>query len=289
MKKKERRKTRTLLYLFYRSNRKFPITVANSELTTNINGNGRKSFLMKSYDEKSLNIASPCSWLKLGLFIAKTPPFFFHFVSSQLSKKCLGKKCISNPQFYRKIASGFNTFEAFPAAKRVHEGIEAIFLPYQKGVSGNFFVCYQLSCFLFTAGGQKLGIVGIFARQIFLKHCSNCAMKKWILPFPFISRALITRRKKKKKLAVATIDYRCADEENFVQWFENVKCCREAALHLLVKQIPPPDSWHQAHSDRCNFHPLMPALTLVSLLKRYLWFEPATARGDIGKRPCAHL
>jgi hypothetical protein len=25
----------------------------------------------------------------------------------------------------------------------------------------------------------------------------------------------------------------------FEQWFENVKGCREAALHLFVKQIPP--------------------------------------------------
>jgi hypothetical protein len=53
----------------------------------------------------------------------------------------------------------------------------------------------------------------------------------------------------------------------FLQWFENVKGCREAALHFFVKQIPPTDSWHQFDSDRCNFHPLMPALTLVSLLE----------------------
>jgi hypothetical protein len=44
--------------------------------------------------------------------------------------------------------------------------------------------------------------------------------------------------------------------------------CREAALYLFVKQIPPGESWHQVDSDRCNFHPLMPALTLVSLLER---------------------
>jgi hypothetical protein len=30
----------------------------------------------------------------------------------------------------------------------------------------------------------------------------------------------------------------------FDQWFENVKGCRERALHLFVKQIPPTDSWH---------------------------------------------
>jgi hypothetical protein len=54
----------------------------------------------------------------------------------------------------------------------------------------------------------------------------------------------------------------------FEQWFENVKGCREAALLLFVKQIPPTDSWHQSDSDRCNFRPLMPALTLVSLLER---------------------
>jgi hypothetical protein len=31
----------------------------------------------------------------------------------------------------------------------------------------------------------------------------------------------------------------------FEQWFEYVKGCREAALHLYVKQIPPKVSWHQ--------------------------------------------
>jgi hypothetical protein len=56
----------------------------------------------------------------------------------------------------------------------------------------------------------------------------------------------------------------------FDQWFDNVKRCREAALHLFVKQIPPTDSWHQVDLDRCNFHPLMPALPLVSLLERQL-------------------
>jgi hypothetical protein len=45
----------------------------------------------------------------------------------------------------------------------------------------------------------------------------------------------------------------------FEQWFENVRGCREAALRLSVKQIPPTDSWHQVDSDRCNFHSLMPA------------------------------
>jgi hypothetical protein len=75
----------------------------------------------------------------------------------------------------------------------------------------------------------------------------------------------------------------------FEQWFENVKGCTEAALHVFVKQIPPTDIWHQADSDRCNYHPLMPALTLVSLLERYKWFETATPRGDIRKRPSAHL
>jgi hypothetical protein len=44
--------------------------------------------------------------------------------------------------------------------------------------------------------------------------------------------------------------------------------CREAALHLLVKQISPIDFWHEVESDRGNFHLLMPALTLVSLLER---------------------
>jgi hypothetical protein len=75
----------------------------------------------------------------------------------------------------------------------------------------------------------------------------------------------------------------------FEQWFENVKGCREAALHLFVKQIPPTDSWHQVDSDRCNSHPLMPALPLVSLLERYLVLETAMPRGDIIKRLTAHL
>jgi hypothetical protein len=75
----------------------------------------------------------------------------------------------------------------------------------------------------------------------------------------------------------------------FEQWFENVRGCGEAALHLFVKQIPPTDSWHQVDSERCNFHPLMPELTLVSLLERYLLLETAMPRGDIRKRPSAHL
>jgi hypothetical protein len=33
----------------------------------------------------------------------------------------------------------------------------------------------------------------------------------------------------------------------------------------------------------------MPALTLVSLLERYLVLENAMPRGDIRKRPSAHL
>jgi hypothetical protein len=60
------------------------------------------------------------------------------------------------------------------------------------------------------------------------------------------------------------------EDSAFEQLFENVKGCREAAVHLSVKQIPPTDSWHQADSDRCDFHPLMPALTIVSLLERFL-------------------
>jgi hypothetical protein len=50
-----------------------------------------------------------------------------------------------------------------------------------------------------------------------------------------------------------------------------------------VKQIPPTDSWHQNDLDKCNFQPLMPALTLVSLLERYLVLETAMPRGDIRK------
>jgi hypothetical protein len=68
---------------------------------------------------------------------------------------------------------------------------------------------------------------------------------------------------------------------------EKVRACREAALDLFVKQIPPTDSRHQVDSDRCNFHLLMPALTLVSLLERYLVLEAAMPRGDIRKRPSA--
>jgi hypothetical protein len=75
----------------------------------------------------------------------------------------------------------------------------------------------------------------------------------------------------------------------FEQWFENVRDCREAALHLFVKQIPPTDSWHQVDSDRSNFHPLMPALTLVSRLEGYLVLETAMPRGEIRKRPSANL
>jgi hypothetical protein len=73
----------------------------------------------------------------------------------------------------------------------------------------------------------------------------------------------------------------------FEQLLENVKGCREAALHFLVKLIPPTDSWHQFNSDWGNFHPLMPALTLVSLLERYLRFAPP--RGDMRIRPSADI
>jgi hypothetical protein len=65
--------------------------------------------------------------------------------------------------------------------------------------------------------------------------------------------------------------------------------CREDAIRSFVKQIPPTDSWHQVDSDRCDFHPLMPALTLVSLLGKFLVLETAMPRGDIGTRPSAHL
>jgi hypothetical protein len=75
----------------------------------------------------------------------------------------------------------------------------------------------------------------------------------------------------------------------FSQWFENVRGRRGGALHLFVKQIPPTHSWHQVDSDRGNFHPLMPALTLASRLERYLASETAMPRGDIRKRTSAHL
>jgi hypothetical protein len=59
---------------------------------------------------------------------------------------------------------------------------------------------------------------------------------------------------------------------------------REAAIHLIVKQIPLKDSWHKVDSDRCNFHPLMPALTLVYCWKDiWCWKLPcrvATLRND---------
>ncbi len=38
---------------------------------------------------------------------------------------------------------------------------------------------------------------------------------------------------------------------------------REAALHLLMKQIPPIDYSHQVDADKFNLHLLMPLLTLV--------------------------
>jgi hypothetical protein len=75
----------------------------------------------------------------------------------------------------------------------------------------------------------------------------------------------------------------------FELWFENVRGCREAALHSFVKQIPPTDSWHQVDSVRCNFYPFMPALTLVSLLERYRVLETAMPHDDKIKRPSAHL
>jgi hypothetical protein len=46
-----------------------------------------------------------------------------------------------------------------------------------------------------------------------------------------------------------------AFENTAFQWFEKVTGCREAALRIFVKQMPPTDSWHQVDSGRCNFHP----------------------------------
>jgi hypothetical protein len=43
---------------------------------------------------------------------------------------------------------------------------------------------------------------------------------------------------------------------------------REAALYLFLKQISPTDFSHQVDSDSCNFHLIVPALTLVSFLER---------------------
>jgi hypothetical protein len=92
-----------------------------------------------------------------------------------------------------------------------------------------------------------------------------------------------------KKQTVKPRDALKNENTAFQQWFENARGCGEAALHLFVKQIPPTDSWHQVDSDRCNFHSFMPALTLVSLLEKYLVLETAMPRGDIRKRPSAHL
>jgi hypothetical protein len=43
--------------------------------------------------------------------------------------------------------------------------------------------------------------------------------------------------------------------------------------YLWNRYVPPTDSWLYIDSDRCNLHPLMPALTLVSLPVRYLVLE----------------
>ncbi len=56
-----------------------------------------------------------------------------------------------------------------------------------------------------------------------------------------------------------------------------------------MKQIPPTDSWHKVDSDRCNFHPLMPALTLVSLLERYLVLETAICRVATSENDRPHI
>jgi hypothetical protein len=94
-------------------------------------------------------------------------------------------------------------------------------------------------------------------------------------------------QKKKKKRTVKPGD--AFENAAFEQWFENSKGCGEAALRLFVKQIGPKDSWHQNDSDMCGSHAHMSALTLVLLLERHLWFETALPRGDIRKRPSAHL
>jgi hypothetical protein len=44
----------------------------------------------------------------------------------------------------------------------------------------------------------------------------------------------------------------------------------EKLLFNYLPKIPPIDSWHQVDSNRCNFHILMPTITLVSLLE--IWF-----------------
>jgi hypothetical protein len=67
---------------------------------------------------------------------------------------------------------------------------------------------------------------------------------------------------------------------------------RIAANHLFVKQILPSDSWHKVDSDigAIAIFLCQPALTLVSLLERYLLvLETAMPPGDIRKRPSAHL
>jgi hypothetical protein len=103
------------------------------------------------------------------------------------------------------------------------------------------------------------------------------------LDFLFQKTPIFTPQKRTVKPGDAFGNAACS------QWFENVRDCREAALHLFVKQIPPTESWHQVDSYRCNSHPDMPTLTLVSLLERYMVLETAMPRGDIRKRPSAHL
>ncbi len=52
--------------------------------------------------------------------------------------------------------------------------------------------------------------------------------------------------------------------------------CRVSALHFFVKLIPPMAFWHWAHSDKCFFQLLIPALTTCSLLESESRFEIVT-------------
>ncbi len=76
---------------------------------------------------------------------------------------------------------------------------------------------------------------------------------------------------------------------HFSSGLKTVRGCREADIHLFVKQIPPIDSWHKVYQDRSNFHPLMPALTLVALLERYLVLETAIWQFPTPEHKCTRV
>ncbi len=111
------------------------------------------------------------------------------------------------------------------------------------------------------AGGCVTQLFFFFLTLPFSRYCENLSRFKRTL--------LQTSTKFLRKLPNLKLGYKKAD------------------LHLFVKQILPIDSWHQVDWGRCKFYLLMPALTLVSLLERYLVLETATPRGDDVNRPSA--